>query len=184
MTGDGLPPLDHTYVSSKLSRVKLAEHLREYPESQLKLSLRRIMNLFRFLTIARCCSAIVFFLRSAACFARFCGDAVDPTVRDRSGKRKLPFSPAYREPRPKLGRLSCVEGARRLNNVGASCTESYRFTRDMARKKRDDMPGWLTDSENLVIDRWPCLDRCWRKSQRTKSLMRRLQVIDHEIKRS
>jgi hypothetical protein len=53
----------------------------------------------------------------------------------------------------------------------------------MARKKCDDMPGWLTDSENLVIDRWPCLDRCWRESQGTKSLMRRPQVIDHETKR-
>jgi hypothetical protein len=33
---DGLPPLDHTYMSSKLSWVKLTDHLREYPESRLK----------------------------------------------------------------------------------------------------------------------------------------------------
>ena len=33
---DGLQPLDHTYVSSKLSWVKLADHLPEYPEGSLE----------------------------------------------------------------------------------------------------------------------------------------------------
>jgi hypothetical protein len=33
---DGLQPLDHTYVSSKLSWVKPTDHLPEYPEGSLE----------------------------------------------------------------------------------------------------------------------------------------------------
>ncbi len=44
------------------------------------------------------------------------------------------------------------------------------------------MPGGLTDTENLVINRWPSFDWHRGEPQRRKKLVGCMKIINHEVK--